>query len=75
MFLLSPVEISCLTSLLDMRLVRDRVLVMEYSYEYNKGSIPIVGNRIDWFFRPEVLETIYSGEVLHCRMPRPIYSR
>ena len=58
------------SSLLKMRLIRDRVIVMKYSYEYKEDSILIVDNRIDWFFRLDVLETIYCEKILHCRMPR-----
>ena len=56
-------EISCLTSLLDMRLVRNRVLVMKYSYEYNENFILIINNKIDWFFRFDVFETIYHEKI------------
>ena len=70
-----PIKISCLISLLDMRLVRNRVFVMKYSYEYNKDSILIVNNKFDWFFRLEMLETIYSEEILHCRISRPNFDR
>ena len=56
--------------MLDMRLVRGRVLVMEYSYEYNEDSILAIDNRIDWFFRLGVLETIYDEKILHSKVSR-----
>ena len=61
----SPVEIDCLDLLLDMRLVRDRVLVMEDSYECNEDTILAVDDRTNWFFRLDMLDTVYGGEVLH----------
>ena len=45
--------------------MRSRILAMEYSYEYNKGPVPTIGNRVDRFFRFDMLETVYDGEVLH----------
>ena len=66
----SLIEINCLNSLSDMCLVRNRILVTEYSYEYIKDSILTKNNRIDWFFEPEMLETIYDKKILHCKMPR-----
>ena len=59
------------SSLLGLRSMRSRIFAKRYSYEYIKGSILARVNRTDWFFGPEVLETVYGGEVLHCRMPRP----
>ena len=71
------IEINCLISLLDMRLVRDRVLVMKYSYEYNEDFVLTVNNRINWFFRFDVLETNYDEKILHKECQDriwPIYS-
>ena len=44
---------------------------MEYLYEYNGGSLRAIRSRDDWFFPLDVLETVYDGEVLHRRVPRP----
>ena len=43
----SSIEISCLSSLLDMRLIRSRILVTEDSYECIEDSILAIDNRID----------------------------
>ena len=51
------------SSLLKMRLIRGRVIVMKYSYEYNESSILTIDNRTGWFFRLDVLETIYDEEI------------
>ena len=40
-----------------------RILAIEYSYEYNKRHILIINDRINWFFRLDVLETIYDEEI------------
>ena len=58
------------SSLLDLRLDWSRILVTKDSYEYIESSILIIDNRIDWFFRLDVLETIYDEEILHFRMSR-----
>ena len=57
-------------SLFKMRFIRNRVIVMKYSYEYKKNFILIVNNKIDWFFRFDVLETIYCEKNLHCKMSK-----
>ena len=44
-----------------------RILATMYSYEYNKGPILAIGGGTDWFFRLDVFETVYSGEVLHLK--------
>ena len=36
---------------------------MKYSYEYNEDSVLTIDNRIDWFFRLDVLETICDEEI------------
>ena len=51
-----------------------RILATMYSYEYIENSILTIDNRIDWFFRPEMLEKIYDEETLHWRMSKSIYS-
>ena len=61
--------------LLGLRLVWSGILAIEYSYEYNEGLVLAIDDRTDWFFRLDMLETVYGGEVLRCRMPRPVYSR
>ena len=58
-----------------MRLMRSRILAMRYSYEYNKNSILTIDNRIDWFFRLDVLETIYDEEILHRKMSKSYFDR
>ena len=45
-----------------MRLIRSRILVTEDSYEYHEDFLFAVKNRIDWFFRLDVLDTIYDKE-------------
>ena len=66
----SSIEINYLCLLIEMRLVRDRILVMNYSYEYIENSILVINNRIDWFLRLDVLETSYDEEILHWRMSK-----
>ena len=61
---------NCLSSLLDIRLIWCRILATKYSYEYFENSILTIDNRIDWFFRFDVLETIYDEEILHYKMSR-----
>ena len=68
-------RVEFMTSLLRMRLMRSRVFVTKYSYEYNENFILTIHTRIDWFFRLDVLDTIYDEEVVHCRMSKSIYSR
>ena len=44
---------------------------MKYSYEYNEDSVQTINNRIDWFFRLDVLDTIRNEEkVLHWRVSK-----
>ena len=71
----SPIEINCLCLLIEVRLVRGRILAMEYSYEYIEDPILAIGNRIDWFLRLDVLETGYDGEILHWRVPKSSFGR
>ena len=71
----SSIEISYLSSLLDMRLVLSRILVMKNSYECIESSILVVDSWIDWFFRLKMLDTAFDEEILHCRVSRSIYSR
>ena len=70
----SSIKINCLTSLLDMRLVRNRVFVMKYSYEYNENFVLTVNNKINWFFRFDVFETNYDEEILHKECQDRIWS-
>ena len=49
--------------LLDMRLVLRRILVTEDSYECAEDPILTIGNRIDWFFRLDVPDMVYSEEI------------
>ena len=58
----SPVEISYLSPLLGMRLIRSRILVTEDSYEYHEGSLLAAESRTDWIFRLDVLDTVYGGD-------------
>ena len=62
-------------SMFSMRLIRDHVLVMKYSYEYNENCFLILVNRIDWFLWLDVLDTIYDEEISHWRVSKSIYSR
>ena len=55
--------------------MRSRIFAIEYSYEYNKNSVSTIDDRIDWFFRLDVLETIYDEEILHYRMSRSSFRR
>ena len=58
----SSIEISCLSLLLDMRLIRDRILVTKDSYEYNENSFLVIDSWIDWFFRLKMLDTAFDEE-------------
>ena len=46
-----------------MRLIRSRILVTEDSYEYHGDSLLAAKSRTDWFFRLEMLDTAFDGEV------------
>ena len=59
----SSIEISYLSSLLDMRLVLSRILVMKNSYECIESSILVADNWIDWFFRLKMLDTAFDEDV------------
>ena len=46
-----------------MRLMRSRIFVTEDSYEYHEDSLLAAKSRTDWFFRLDVLDTAFGGEV------------
>ena len=71
----SSIEINCSNSLLDMRLIRNRIFVTKNSYESHEDCFLIHDNKIDWFLRLDVLDTIYDEEISHWRMSKSIYSR
>ena len=60
-----------MNSLLKMRLMRNRILVIKNSYEYNKDVFLIFNNKIEWFFRFEMIDKIYDEKkILHWKMSR-----
>ena len=52
-----------LNLLFELRFVWNRIFVIEYSYEYIEIHILIINNKIDWFFRFDVFETIYREKI------------
>ena len=64
------IEINCSNSLFDLRFDWNRILVIKDSYEYIESFILIINNKIDWFFRFDVIDTIYDKEILHREMSK-----
>ena len=62
-------------SLFKMRFMRNRIFVIEYSYEYIKNFVLIINNKIDWFFRFDMFETIYDEKILHRKMSKSNFDR
>ena len=71
----SSIELNFASSLLRIRLIRDRILATEYSYEYTKDFVLVIDCRTSWLFQLEMLETIYGEKILHYRMPRSNFDR
>ena len=59
------IEINCLCLLIEMRFVRNHILAMKHLYEYNENFFRAMKNKNDWFFRLDVLETIYDFYSYH----------
>ena len=54
----------------DLCFVWNRFFAIKHLYEYNENFILIINNKIDWFFRLEMLETIYDEKIMHRKMSR-----